>query len=73
MKKNIGTLDRTLRLLAALAIILLYATGQLTGTTTIVLGIVALLLIGTSLTGYCPVYPLLKISTIKKDQKAQQV
>lgn len=73
MKKNMGTVDRTIRFLAALVIIGLYATGQLTGNTTIVLGIVALLLLGTSLTGFCPIYPLLKISTIKKDQKAQQI
>jgi len=73
MKKNMGTVDRTIRFLAALVIIGLYATGQLTGNTTIILGIVALLLLGTSLTGFCPVYPLLKISTIKKDQKAQQI
>ena len=73
MKKNMGNIDRVVRLLGALAIIILYATGQITGTAAIFLGIVALLLIGTSLTSYCPAYPLLRISTIKRTQKTQQV
>jgi|WetSurMetagenome_2_1015567.scaffolds.fasta_scaffold125130_1 hypothetical protein len=70
MKKNLGSIDRTLRLLGAMAIIALYFTNQITGTAAIVLGIVAALLIGTSLTAHCPVYPLFGWSTRKKEQKA---
>lgn len=73
MKKNMGTVDRVVRLLGALAIIILYAAGQITGTAAIILGVVALLLIGTGLAGFCPAYPLFRISTVKKEPKTQQV
>lgn len=67
-----GIIDRLVRLAGAIAIIILYAGGQLTGTAAIVLGAIALLLIGTSIAGICPAYPLLKISTLKKGPDTQQ-
>jgi len=69
MKKNMGSIDRALRLLGGLAIVILYFSGQITGTSAIVLGIVAILLIGTSLMAHCPAYPLFGWSTRKKEHK----
>jgi len=65
MKKNVGTLDRTIRIIAALAIGLLILTGAISGLTAIILGIVAVVLFLTSLVGFCPLYGLLKLSTQK--------
>jgi len=66
MKKNMGTIDRVIRVLLAIVVIVLYLTGNITGIAAIILGILALVFIVTSLIGFCPLYVPLKISTIKK-------
>jgi len=62
-----GTIDRTVRIIAALIVGVLYFTGQITGTLAIVLGVLAIVFLGTSLIGFCPLYVPLKLSTRKKD------
>jgi hypothetical protein len=66
MKKNMGTIDRIIRMLLALVVIILYMTGSITGVAAIILGILAIVFILTSLIGFCPLYVPLKISTIGK-------
>ena len=66
MKKNMGTIDRTIRLILALAIAILYFTGVISGITAIILGILAIIFVLTSIIGFCPLYVPLKICTIKK-------
>ena len=66
MKKNMGTIDRVIRILLAIVVIVLYSSGSITGVAAIILGILALVFILTSLMGFCPLYVPLKISTIKK-------
>jgi predicted PurR-regulated permease PerM len=68
MKKNIGTVDRGIRIIAAVVIAILYFGGQISGVTGTVLGVIALILLLTSLVRYCPLYVPLKIATIKKQQ-----
>ncbi len=63
MTKNMGTVDRVIRILIALAIAALYFTGRISGTVAIVLGIVALAFFLTSLVGWCPSYLPFGIST----------
>lgn len=65
MKMNMGTIDRSVRLIAVVAIVALYFAGQLSGTVAIVLGIVAVAFLATSLIGWCPLYLPLGISTRK--------
>lgn len=65
MKKNIGIIDKVMRILAALVIAALYLTGTISGTLALVLGIVALIFILTSLAGFCPLYLPLRINTCK--------
>jgi len=65
MKKNMGTLDRVLRLTAVVVIGVLYFTGEIEGLTAIVLGIVAAAFLLTSLIGWCPAYLPLGLSTCK--------
>ena len=65
MKKNVGTIDRTIRIIAAFAIgVALYA-GALTGTVAVVAGIVTALLLLTGAVSFCPLYAALKITTRK--------
>jgi|WetSurMetagenome_2_1015567.scaffolds.fasta_scaffold90841_2 hypothetical protein len=66
MQKNIGIADRTVRVILALVAGILIATGQLTGMTAIILGIVGAVLLATSVVSVCPLYSALKISTTKK-------
>ncbi|GBE05121.1 MAG TPA: DUF2892 domain-containing protein [Nitrospirae bacterium] len=66
MKQNMGAADRMIRLVLAIVAAVLYFTGQISGTAAIVLGILAIIFIATSSTGFCPLYYPLKISTKKK-------
>lgn len=65
MTKNMGTADRTIRMLLALVIAVLYLTRTISGTLAIVLGLGALLLVVTSLSGWCPAYLPFGFSTRK--------
>ena len=66
MQKNMGTIDRLLRTIIAIAIIVLYFTGQITGTAAIILGILAVVFLLTSAVSFCPLYVPLKINTKKQ-------
>lgn len=65
MTKNMGTADRAIRTVLALAIALLYFSGRISGTLAIVLGVLAVAFLVSSLVAWCPSYPLLGISTRK--------
>ena len=69
MKKNMGGLDRGLRILAAVAIAVLYYTGVLSGIVAIILLVLAGVFILTSFISFCPLYYPFKISTLKVDAK----
>ncbi len=66
MKSNMGTADRVVRSLVALAIVGLYATGAIGGTVAILLGVLAAVLLLTSLVGWCPAYLPFGISTCQR-------
>ena len=66
MKKNMGLSDRTIRILIAILLGILIFAGQIVGVTATILGIVAIVLLLTSVIGFCPLYVLLKRSTLKK-------
>jgi len=65
MKKNMGIIDRIIRLALALVIVVLYLTGKVTGVAGIILIVIALIFVVTSFIGFCPLYTLLKVSTCK--------
>lgn len=73
MKKNMGIIDRTIRTLLALTIVVLYLTGLISGVAAIILGIFAIIFLITSLIGFCPLYVPLKLSTRKKAAKASSL
>ena len=66
MKKNIGSIDKLVRVLVAVVIGILYFTNQITGTAAVILGIFAIVFLLTSAIGFCPLYWSLKLSTIRK-------
>jgi hypothetical protein len=66
MIKNMGTVDRVVRVLLAVLVAVLYLTGNISGTAAIILGILALIFLLTSLVGFCPLYAPFKFSTKKE-------
>jgi hypothetical protein len=66
MKPNMGTLDRIIRAALAVAVLVLYLTGLISGTLAIVLGALAVILLVTSVVAVCPLYLPFKISTRRK-------
>lgn len=69
MKQNMGTIDRVIRVILAILVLVLYLAGSISGTAAIILGIFAVIFFLTSLIGFCPLYVLLKISTKKQTKK----
>lgn len=67
MKPNLGTIDRSVRVLAAAAVAVLYFSGVLSGTAAAVLGAAAIVLAATGAVSFCPAYKLLGISTKKHE------
>ena len=63
MKKNMGTIDKTIRVLIAIAIAILIYTDVITGTLGIVLAILAIVFLLTSMLSFCPLYLPFGINT----------
>ena len=61
-KKNVGRLDRTLRLIVGLA---LFGTGLFLWKGNALIMVIGLAMLGVSLIGFCPVYVPFGISTRK--------
>ena len=66
LDKNMGTLDRAIRIVIAVVIAVLYFNGNLSGLTATVLGIFSIIFIITSFVGICPLYTVIGLSTCKK-------
>jgi uncharacterized protein HemY len=69
MKKNMGSMDRGIRILAALVLAGLFFSGTVTGTLGYVLLAVAAIFVLTSLVSFCPLYTLLGFSTCPIEEK----
>lgn len=65
MKANIGSVDKTLRILLAVAVLVLYFTNIISGTLAIILFTLAAILVITVFINFCPVWHFLGISTRK--------
>ena len=64
--KNMGTLDRAIRLIFAVVVAVLYFTGNISGLAATILGILAVIFVLTSFVGFCPLYAPFKLSTRKE-------
>lgn len=69
MKKNMGNIDRVIRILVALVIGALYFSHQISGTAAIIGLALAGIFILTSLISFCPLYLPFGLSTRKKDSE----
>ncbi len=65
MKKNIGTIDKVIRIIVAAVFAALYFTGTVSGTPGIILLVLAAVFVLTSLVGTCPLYLPFGINTRK--------
>jgi hypothetical protein len=68
MKKNMGTIDKVIRILIAVVIAILYFTGTISGMLGIVLLVIAAVFVLTSLISFCPLYWPFGLSTVKKKE-----
>ena len=69
MKANMGTADKTVRIILAIAVAILYYFGVISGTLAVVLGILAIIFVATSFVSFCPLYYPFGISTKRKAAK----
>ena len=67
MKANMGSMDKTVRIVIAVIIAALYFTGTISGTLGIVLLVLAAVLLLTSFISFCPLYAPFGITTCKKN------
>ncbi|MGQ9928435.1 MAG: YgaP family membrane protein [Chloroflexaceae bacterium] len=63
MQTNMGTIDRGVRVTLAVLFTVLIFTGVINGWLAIVLGVLAVVFVGTSLIGFCPLYLPFGINT----------
>ena len=66
MKKNMGTVDKVIRILVAVVFVILYFAQVVTGTVGVILLILAAVFVLTSTISFCPLYWPFGISTDTK-------
>jgi uncharacterized MAPEG superfamily protein len=67
MKKNMGTVDKVIRIVIAVIFVVLFLTHVVTGTLGYILLALAAIFVITSLISFCPLYLPFKINTGKKE------
>ncbi|MEI7629170.1 MAG: DUF2892 domain-containing protein [Bacteroidota bacterium] len=68
MRKNIGNLDRIVRIILSVVFAALYFMEVITGTIGLVLLIAGGVLLATALIDFCPIYKIFGINTIPPDE-----
>ena len=66
LNRNMGTVDRIVRIALALVFVGLIVTGAVSGVLAIILGILAAVFVVTSVFSFCPLYLPLSLSTHKE-------
>ena len=66
MTKNVGSLDKTIRLIVGVFIVV---AGVVNGS---LLGAIGLIPIATALISWCPLYPIFKINTVCKNDSCEK-
>ena len=69
MKKNMGSIDKLVRIIIAVIIAILYFTNVIPGTLGIILLVLATIFVLTSLVSFCPIYTVFGLSTCKNREK----
>lgn len=65
MKKNMGVIDKIVRVIVAITFTVLYFMGILDGTIGIVLIVLSVVFLLTSMIGFCPLYTIFGMNTCK--------
>lgn len=65
MIKNVGNVDKVIRIILAIGAVYLYMSGMVTGALGVVLLVISVTLILTSVLSFCPLYKVFGISTCK--------
>lgn len=68
MRKNMTRIDRIIRIIAAFAVAILYLTDRISGFAAFILGLPALILFLSGVSGVCPLYNILRSRSSKKPQ-----
>jgi hypothetical protein len=68
MKKNVGTIDKVIRIIIAALVLVLFLTHVIAGTLGIVLLVLAGILVVTSFISFCPIWALFGLSTKEKSE-----
>ncbi len=71
MVKNMGIIDRAVRISLALIGIALIVAQVITGVWAVVVAIAAAIFLGTSTVSFCPLYKIFGISTQHKEDRKQ--
>lgn len=66
MKKNVGLIDKIIRIVIAVVFAVLYFTNIISGTLGIILMVLGVVFVLTSLLSFCPLYLPFGINTIRK-------
>jgi hypothetical protein len=69
MKKNIGFLDRIIRIILSVVFAALYFMQVITGTFGLILLIVGGILLATALVDFCPLYKIFGINSIPPEEE----
>jgi len=71
MVRNMGVVDRVIRIVLALVVVILTFTGMISGPAAIILGVLAVIFLLTGAVGTCPLYVLAKFSTRRSQEEAK--
>lgn len=66
-----GSADRGIRVILATLVAVLYFTNVISGTTAIILAVLAIVFVATSITSFCPLYLPFGLSTLRKKMNAK--
>lgn len=66
MKPNMGFIDRIIRVLIAVVLLIAFFDNRIAGAWGVIAMVLAIILIGTSFMGFCPLYKPFRFSTKKK-------
>ena len=66
-----GSADRVIRVMLAALVAVLYFLNVISGTTAIILAVMAIAFVATSLMSFCPLYLPFGLSTLRKKMNAK--
>jgi hypothetical protein len=66
MKKNMGLIDKVIRIIIVITLLVLYFTKTIDGSIGIIAIVVSVIFLATSLISFCPLYTIFGINTGKK-------